>query len=996
MDNNFMNFRLKLIFLALCILIFLAIKGHIRLGYAPELEKKNIAIAFDYYGAFEKEVESLVSSLEEAYMELEGIKDIHSVSEPGKGYILCMFSDKTKLDEAYVQVSDITSNVWSDFPAGVNRPSITRSSRDTYPVYISYFPLEKEADADLIKKAYEAVPGVGNVELGGLKKKELMVELTSGRSAGMALPGDVLGSRLRSSNLARKVAMPGGETLVLSSRLSSAADFSQVHMTPSLKLSDLADIKHQLAVSQSLGHINGQSVLLFFIMKSGEGNTVRLCRELEKVTSQFNGGKLYSLGKKIEKSFIGSSSILLLLFIFLLFGQWFKTRNIHLAAQAICRCIIALLVAISSVTAIGQQVDMTVMMALFLVVAFSFMGGRVQVQNNVPQHYKEPINKQDILILRSIGRKSINDFTSEDIEKSGKWAYKFWQQLGTKSPFFRSLFGDWRENDISNVKHIKEIKLLKAKDQNEAVSYIKVKVKDGTLFRGDKTNSDTGLKINIGRQVYGDTVTYANRAYSRERKHDEYEAFNNYLAKVSILASIGDIVERSILLDTKINDDQENPYRSFMHHFYCIANIGNSSYLVKLLVDEINSEGADTYRAYNVKDIKIAPVVGIKVYKPSRTTSADGSSTSTYTVADLHSLVKKYDKTFHPRHCEHHPKEIFAVPVLLIFLTMIILLYAPVYLMNLVLPFCAALTAGCCASALFLYVTKKIILPQFRIPLWGFSPILLFALGLSPFSPFSSFGTDVSFSLEYDSGTSFHFIQQSALDIEAVLLKWNAFDCLTLHIDQGKASFTVLGVKKRDILAKINELSVLYPEIFFYIPEKHTRHSIDVTVYGNDVSEIENNILQLAKYVNKYTNNVNIIYNFKSDVTNIVFEIPVKCTSAGLYPYEVYKTLYYTVSEPVVDKYFADDMETDVKIRGDVRYRETLSGLLSVPVLSPFGMAGEVGDYINVRRESAQGRIYHKNRMRILSFSVTGIRRARLREIVSKFPFTGSCHGEVG
>jgi len=161
------------------------------------------------------------------------------------------------------------------------------------------------------------------------------------------------------------------------------------------------------------------------------------------------------------------------------------------------------------------------------------------------------------------------------------------------------------------------------------------------------------------------------------------------------------------------------------------------------------------------------------------------------------------------------------------------------------------------------------------------------------------------------------------------------------------------------------------------------------------VPEIENNVLQLVKYVNNGADNVNIIYNFKSDVTNIVLEIPVKSASAGLYPYDIYKILYYTTSEPVVDKYFADDVETDVKIRGDARYRKTLSGLLSVPVLSPFGMAGEAGDYINVHRESAQGRIYHKNRMRVMSFSVTGISRSKLRKIVSSFPFTGSCHGEV-
>ena len=278
---------------------------------------------------------------------------------------------------------------------------------------------------------------------------------------------------------------------------------------------------------------------------------------------------------------------------------------------------------------------------------------------------------------------------------------------------------------------------------------------------------------------------------------------------------------------------------------------------------------------------------------------------------------------------------------------------------------------------------------------WCFSPILLFALGMAPFSLFSPFSTDVNFSMEYESGTAYPFVQKSALDIEAALMEWNAFDRLTLHIDQGRAAFTILGGKKRDILAKINELSALYPEIFFYIPEKHTKHAIDVTVYGNDVSEIENNVLQLAKYVNNSANNVNIIYNFKSDVQNIVLEIPVKCASSGFYPYDVYKALYYTASEPVVDKYFADGVETDVKIRGEEGYRKSLAGLLSVPILSPFGIAGEAGDYIMVRREWTQGRIYHKNRMRVLSFSVKGLSRAKLRKLVSDFPFSGSCHGEV-
>ena len=156
------------------------------------------------------------------------------------------------------------------------------------------------------------------------------------------------------------------------------------------------------------------------------------------------------------------------------------------------------------------------------------------------------------------------------------------------------------------------------------------------------------------------------------------------------------------------------------------------------------------------------------------------------------------------------------VNLILVLSTVLIALYAPVHVRSLVLPCCIALAAGCCASALFLCFVKEIILPQFRIPFWCYTPLLFFALFLISNSSFSPFASDVSFSMEYEGDTSFPFIQQSALEVESALLKWNAFDRLTLHIDQGRASFTVLGGKKRDIMAKISELSSLYPEIFFY------------------------------------------------------------------------------------------------------------------------------------------------------------------------------------
>jgi len=62
---------------------------------------------------------------------------------------------------------------------------------------------------------------------------------------------------------------------------------------------------------------------------------------------------------------------------------------------------------------------------------------------------EDNITNEDVNNLRSIGRKSINEFTSDDIQATQKWAKKFYKELGTKSPYFRAWFGDWRENDTA-------------------------------------------------------------------------------------------------------------------------------------------------------------------------------------------------------------------------------------------------------------------------------------------------------------------------------------------------------------------------------------------------------------------------------------------------------------------------------------------------------------------------------------------------------------------
>ena len=229
--------------------------------------------------------------------------------------------------------------------------------------------------------------------------------------------------------------------------------------------------------------------------------------------------------------------------------------------------------------------------------------------------YDKPITTKDIEVLRSIGRKSVNDFTAEDLEIAQKWAHKFYQQLGEKSPFFRAWLGDWRAYDKTPIK---------------------IATQKGDT-RGLQKNADTGWDISISRKIFNETSSHNGIA--------------NIEAK-SYLPFINEIVQNAVLLDTVISNKGNQSL--FMHSFYAVADIGNGPEVLKLYVEELNNPGDDNdiIRAYQLQNIekKQFAVTG----------SANGSlsrisqTTSVKNIADLFAVVKQKDKNFTPNPVNEH------------------------------------------------------------------------------------------------------------------------------------------------------------------------------------------------------------------------------------------------------------------------------------------------------------------------------------------------------
>lgn len=222
------------------------------------------------------------------------------------------------------------------------------------------------------------------------------------------------------------------------------------------------------------------------------------------------------------------------------------------------------------------------------------------------------INPKDVRAIQSIPKKSVNDFTSEDIKKTENFAKKYYSEMGEKSPFFRAWFGDWRANDKSEV----------------AVAERKGAV------RGSTKNLDTGWNIQISGKVFNETKSHNQNYNVKARPYLDY---------------INSIVENAVLLDsyTVPSGKAKSSNSAMMHSLYAIADMGNGRELVKLYVEELNDVNSDgtIKRAYQLQNMTKQQ---LNDRVQGNTLAPSASTADTYTVSQLFDLVKRLDKNFKP------------------------------------------------------------------------------------------------------------------------------------------------------------------------------------------------------------------------------------------------------------------------------------------------------------------------------------------------------------
>ncbi|MCM1327941.1 MAG: diguanylate cyclase [Ruminococcus sp.] len=240
------------------------------------------------------------------------------------------------------------------------------------------------------------------------------------------------------------------------------------------------------------------------------------------------------------------------------------------------------------------------------------------------------ITQADIDVLRTLEpRKSILNFTAAERAATEKWAEKFQGELSEKSPFYRLIHGDWRENDESRVP------IIDTEDKSPTFQSVRNDIKNRVISREPVINSDTGWNIQISRKGLEDTVHYAN-------KHNDSTTLNS-------LYNIREILKNAVMLDSTLTDDNNSNKANntaFMHKMYTVCKIDENISLAKIAIEEFASDKNDTLkRMYNMQSIEIEPLRHVAFTDKRLALSVlNGSDIS---ISDLFQLVKSFDKNFY-------------------------------------------------------------------------------------------------------------------------------------------------------------------------------------------------------------------------------------------------------------------------------------------------------------------------------------------------------------
>jgi multidrug efflux pump subunit AcrB len=282
--------------LLMCVIVLTGIFSAmtIRTQMMPDVQINQVNVDIAFPGAAPGEVESgVVSRIEEAVRDVEGIDEMRSFSNEGFGRVRLDIQSNYDvlaiLDEVKIAVDRISS-----FPESIEKPVIYRNQRQRPAIRIQIFGNLNEAPmkalAETIQDEILNLPNVSKAEVNGARPYEIAVELEEFKLRQYGLTLEDVSNAIRKSSLdlpAGTISSESGDILLRTeSQAYVKQDFDKIVLVSKqdgtrLLLGDIANVTDGFAETEFYSLFNGQPTIGIEVSAVGDQNQITISQEVE-------------------------------------------------------------------------------------------------------------------------------------------------------------------------------------------------------------------------------------------------------------------------------------------------------------------------------------------------------------------------------------------------------------------------------------------------------------------------------------------------------------------------------------------------------------------------------------------------------------------------------------------------------------------------------------------------------------------------------------------
>ncbi|MFO1333734.1 MAG: efflux RND transporter permease subunit [Piscinibacter sp.] len=398
-----------MVMVALCVL---GLFSYARLGVEqlPDVQPPVAFIDVAYPGASPEAVEREVSKpIEEGLNSIAGIKHITSRSFEGRSQTSVEFTLDADMARAMQDVRDRMAVVQGVFPKDAKTPTVARFNNDnSSPVVVAALlsaarsPRELSILADqTVARRLQRVEGVASVEVNGLARREVRIDLDPDRLRAYAITPAQVAAGLREAHSDQPVGLLSDATqdaiLRVEGRVADPRQFADMVVAQRnglpLRLADLGTVVEREREPESVARVNGQRAVNFNVFKQQDANTVATgeaikgaIEELRKtLPADVELRLVYASSDFVKGSLQGvqhtliEGALLTVAIVFLFLHSWRSTVITGLTLP------IAVIASFIAVHAFGFTLNFMTMMALSLCIGL-LIDDAIVVRENIVRH----------------------------------------------------------------------------------------------------------------------------------------------------------------------------------------------------------------------------------------------------------------------------------------------------------------------------------------------------------------------------------------------------------------------------------------------------------------------------------------------------------------------------------------------------------------------------------------------------------------------------------